>query len=81
MRYIFAPPKTYFACDEREPLFLKKGCKWHFFAKKVCYVVILHYLCIRKRTRDGFSWVRSAFALGSLCLRSASTLPSLWLHS
>ena len=71
------PQITDFACDEREPLFFKKGCKWHFFAKKVCYVVIPHYLCIRKRTRDGFSWVRSAFALGSLCLRSAFALAPL----
>ncbi len=38
-----------------------------FFSKKVCYVVILHYLCIRKRGREVASL---GFALGSLCLRS-----------
>ena len=68
------PQKTNFACDEREPLFEKRRCKWHFFSKKVCYVVILHYLCIRKRGREVASF---GFVLGSLCLRSGFALGSL----
>ena len=72
------PQKTNFACDEREPLFEKRGCKWHFFSKKVCYVVILHYLCIRKRGREVASF---GFVLGSLWVRSGFALPSLWVRS
>ena len=69
--------------NQREPLlppkrasFFQKWEKWHFLLEKVCYIVIPHYLCIRKRSGNGQSRIRF-HRVPSLCLRSGFALAPL----
>ena len=73
-------------CHQREPLFYKSG-KSDIFLRKKFVMSLFRTIFVFGNGREvanlGFVFTEcfhSAFALGSLCLRSGFALPSLWVR-